>query len=61
MISERISNDIPPKMKIFNMVIPILIHFCIFVSNLSKAARHPKKCDIINDVKLFPGYTVANF
>ena len=33
-----------------------------------KAARHPKKCDVINDVKLFltvylriSGYTVANF
>ena len=26
-ISERISDDIPPKMKILNMVIPILIHY----------------------------------
>ena len=30
-----------------------------------KAARHPTKCDVINDVKPFPqyiaGYTVANF
>ena len=27
MISERISDDIPPKMKILNMVIPILMHY----------------------------------
>ena len=26
-ISERISGDIPPKMKFLNMVIPILMHF----------------------------------
>ena len=34
-------------MKILNVVIPILMHFCSFVSNLSKAACHPTKCDII--------------
>ena len=33
MISKRISDDIPPQMKILNMVIPILIHFCSFVAN----------------------------
>ena len=38
MISDRISDDIPPKMKILNMVIPILLHFCSFVSNLSVAS-----------------------
>ena len=27
MISERISDDIPPQMKNLNMVIPILMHF----------------------------------
>ena len=27
MISERISYDIPPQMKILNMVIPILMHY----------------------------------
>ena len=27
MISERISDDIPPQMKILNMVIPILMHY----------------------------------
>ena len=30
MISEHISDDIPPKMKILNMVIPILMHNQIF-------------------------------
>ena len=55
MISERISDDIPPQMNILNMVIPILMHFCSLISNFSvKAARHPTKCDVINDVKLFP-------
>ena len=32
-ISERISDDIPPQMKILNMVIPILMHFCSFISS----------------------------
>ena len=27
MISERISDDIPPQIKILNMVIPILMHY----------------------------------
>ena len=27
MISERISDDIPPQMNILNMVIPILMHY----------------------------------
>ena len=30
MISELISDDIPPKMKILNMVIPILMHYSHF-------------------------------
>ena len=38
MISDRISKDIPPQMNIFNMVIPILMHFCSFVSNRSIAS-----------------------
>ena len=37
MISERICDDIPPQMKI--LVIPILMHFCSFVSNFSDASR----------------------
>ena len=36
MISERLSNDIPPKIKILNMVIPILMHLCSFVSKWSE-------------------------
>ena len=35
MISDSISDDIPPQMKIFNMIIPILMHFCSLVSNWS--------------------------
>ena len=27
MISEHISDDIPPQMKILNMVIPVLMHY----------------------------------
>ena len=58
MISERISDDIPPQMKILNMVIPILMHFCTFDSNPiveSRIKPHViQKCDVINDVKLFP-------
>ena len=54
MISERIYDDTPPQMKILNMVIPILMHFCCFVCKPHNAARHPTKCDVINDVKLFP-------
>ena len=39
MISDCISDNIPPKMKILNIVIPILIHFCSFVSNWSVESR----------------------
>ena len=73
MVSERKSDDTPPLMKILNMVIPILMRFYSLVSNWSvasrikpyKGVRHSTKCDVINDVKLFPtvypGYTVAMF
>ena len=58
MISERLSDDIPPQMKVLNMVSPILMLVCSFISNLSvvkphNAARHRTKGDVINDVKLF--------
>ena len=58
MIFERISDDIPPQMKILNMVNPILMHFCSLFSNGSvasciKAPSHPTKCDVIIDLKLF--------
>ena len=41
MISERIPHDIPPQMKILNMVIPILMRFYSLVSNL-RVASHKK-------------------
>ena len=61
MISELISDDIPPQIKILNMVIPILMRFYSLVSNWKvassiktpKGVRHQMKCDVINDVKLF--------
>ena len=39
MIFERISDDVPPQMKIYNMVIPILMHFCSLISILSVTSR----------------------
>ena len=39
MISERISDVIPPEMKILNMVIPILMHFYSLSSNWNGARR----------------------
>ena len=57
MISELVSDDLPLQMKSLNMVIPILMHFFSFVAFLSVASRilrHQMKCDVINDVKLFP-------
>ena len=62
MISESIFDDIHVSLqkKILNMVIPILRHFYSFVSNWSFASHikphviHPTKCDVIDDVKLFP-------
>ena len=59
MISERIFYNIPPQMKILNIVIPNLLHFLQFELKLErckphKAAGHSTKCDEINDIKLFP-------
>ena len=57
-------------MKILNMVIPVLMYFTVFFTELEsckphKAARHPTIYDVVNEIKLFPtvyiaGYTVAN-
>ena len=63
MISEHISDDLPPKMKVLNMVIPILMQFCSFGLKLEhfkphNAACHPMKCDVIDDI-IFP--TVSQF
>ena len=35
------------------MVIPILMHSNAFLYKTG-AARHPRICDVINDIKLFP-------
>ena len=58
MISKRISDDIPPQMKILNMAIPIpkaLLQFPLKLEYCKpyKAAHHPAICDIIYDAKLF--------
>ena len=59
MISERISKDIPHQMKISKYGYPhsnelpqspLKLECC----KPHKAARHPTKYDVINDIKLFP-------
>ena len=55
---KRISGNIPPQMKILNMVIPIsnaLLQFDLKLERCKphKAARHPTKGDVIDDVNLF--------
>ena len=70
MISERISDDIPHHMKSLNMVIPILMQFCSFVSNRSLASHimlHVIKRNVTLlmasncFLQYMAGYTVANF
>ena len=55
--SDCISNNIPPQMKILNMVIPILMQNCSFLHfecyKPHKATCHLTKCDVIIDVKPF--------
>ena len=56
MISQHTSDDIPSQMKILNVVIPFLMHFCGFKLEHCKshlAARHPEKSEILIDVKQF--------
>ena len=51
MISECISDDdICPQMKMFNMAIPILMHFCSLISMMSNYFR-----------QYIAGYIVTNF
>ena len=52
---ERISDGIPPQMKILNMVMALL-QFPLKFKRCKphKAARHPTMYGVINDVKLFP-------
>ena len=53
-ISDRISNNTLPQIKVLNTVNQILMHFCSFVLNwILEAACHSAKCDVINDIKLF--------
>ena len=56
MNSKSLSDNIPPQMKILNMVIPILMQFCLNLEccKPQKALRHPTICDVISDIKLFP-------
>ena len=51
MISDRISNHIPPQMKFLNS--NALLQFCLKLEHckLQKTACHLMKCDV-NDVKL---------
>ena len=53
MISESISNDIPPQMKILNP--NALLQFCLKFERCKpqKAACHPTICDIINVSQIF--------
>ena len=50
MIFEGISDDIPPQMKILNMVVPILMHFCSFLSNWSDASHIMPSVRISQDI-----------
>ena len=50
---QPMSDDIPPQIKKMNMVIPILMHFCSFISKWGVASRMKPHIDVINDVKPF--------
>ena len=49
-----LSNDKPPQIEILNVTITFIMHSAIFSQIGAKTARHPTKCDVINNVKLFP-------
>ena len=53
MISACISDDILPQMKILNMVIPILMHFCSYFSNWSIASSLKPAVIHQNVIKIF--------
>ena len=48
MISDRIYDDIPPQMKILNMVIPILMYFFNFYT--SKTLYFVQNVRFVSDV-----------
>ena len=58
MISERISDDIPPKTsqkENFEYGYPHSNALLLFrLKSVHKVARRQTKCDVIHDVKLFP-------
>ena len=59
MISDCIADNIPPQMKILIYGYPhsnALLQSRLILERCKqyKAARYPMRCDIINDVKLFP-------
>ena len=58
MSSECISNNILPQMEIEYSYplsnVLLQFHFELEHCKPHKAAHHPTKCDIIDDVKLFP-------
>ena len=67
MISDRISNDISPQMKILNPHSNAFLKFRLKLERCKphKAARHPTLCDLIITSNYFrqyiAGYTVAIF
>ena len=57
MISEHISDDIPPQMKNLIWLSPFECPSAVLKFERwkpQKAARHPTICDVINDVKQLP-------
>ena len=66
MISEHMSDDIP--LKYGNPHSHAILQFCLKLERFKphNATCHPTKCDVINDIKLFPTvycriYCRANF
>ena len=58
MISDRISDDIPPQMKMLKYGYHhsnVLLQFCLKLERCKahKVVRHPTKSGVINGVKLF--------
>ena len=59
MILNHISDDILPQMKNFEYDYPhsdafLQFHLKLECCKQHKATCHPTKCDVINDIKLFP-------
>ena len=61
MISERKSDDIPPQMKILNIVILILTHFCSFFSNWSVATPAKWSRTVLECSKIILEFSRAMF